>query len=139
MLSLLHKIRFSKTIMNRLFLLVFLLLCFLVNAIPGVAQLSSYMPRVNTVLTYNIRNATTDDGEVDFYDVVSTILRSEADYVALQELDSITGRSKGREVLRELAMLSGYYPVYGSSIDYDGGRYGSAVPPVRHRCHASGS
>ena len=91
--------------MNRLFLLVFLLLCFLVNAIPGVAQLSSYMPRVNTVLTYNIRNATTDGGEVDFHDVVSTILRSEADYVALQELDSITGRSKGRDVLRELAML----------------------------------
>lgn len=127
MLSLLHKIRFSKTIMNRLFLLVFLLLCFLVNAIPGVAQLSSYMPRVNTVLTYNIRNAITDDGEVDFYDVVSTILRSEADYVALQELDSITGRSKGRDVLRELAMLSGYYPVYGSSIDYDGGRYGIGI------------
>ena len=88
-----------------------------------MCQISALMPKVRTVLTYNVRNATTDDGQVDFADVVSVILRSNADFVALQELDSVTGRSKGKDVLREMALLSQYYPIYGPSIDYDGGRY----------------
>ena len=57
------------------------------------------MPKMKTVLTYNIRNATTDDGQVDFDDVVRTIHQTDADFIAIQELDSITGRSKGKDVL----------------------------------------
>lgn len=113
--------------MHRTFTLAFALLCSFVGALVGKAQVSPYMPKVKTVLTYNIRNATTDDGQVDFADVVATIQRADADFVALQELDSVTGRSKGKDVLRELALLSQYYPVYGSSINYDGGRYGLGI------------
>lgn len=90
-------------------------------------QEKHYMPKVTTLMSYNIRNATTDDGHTDFADVVSAIQKSGADFVALQELDSVTGRSGGKDVLRELALLSQYYPVYGPSIDYDGGKYGLGI------------
>ena len=108
------------------------MLCFLLNTVSSVGQTPVCMPKVKTVLTYNVRNATTNDGDVDFADVVSTILRSDADFVALQELDSVTGRSNGKDVLREIALLCQYYPTYGSSIDYDGGRYGVGILS-RHR------
>ena len=126
-LSLLDKMTPMNTIMYRKTSFAFVLLCFLVNAMPSMCQISALMPKVRTVLTYNVRNATTDDGQVDFADVVSVILQSNADFVALQELDSVTGRSNGKDVLREMALLSQYYPIYGSSIDYDGGRYGVGI------------
>jgi hypothetical protein len=63
-----------NTIMCRKTSFAFVLLCFLVNAMPSMCQISALMPKVRTVLTYNVRNATTDDGQVDFADVVSVIL-----------------------------------------------------------------
>lgn len=92
-----------------------------------VSYAQDYMPKVMTLMSYNIRNATTDDGRVDFDDVVSVISKYDADFVALQELDSVTGRSAGKDVLRELALLSQYYPIYGPSIKYDGGKYGLGI------------
>ena len=59
--------------MHRTLSLAFALLCSFVGALVGKAQVSPYMPKVKTVLTYNIRNATTDDGQVDFADVVATL------------------------------------------------------------------
>ena len=112
---------------RRFFVFLLALLCAFADALLVRAQVSPYMPEVRTVLTYNIRNATTDGGQVDFADVVATIRLADADFVALQELDSVTGRSKGKDVLRELALLSQYYPVYGSAIDYDGGKYGVGI------------
>ena len=92
-----------------------------------VSYAQDYMPKVMTLMSYNIRNATSDDGRVDFDDVVSVISKYDADFVALQELDSVTGRSAGKDVLRELALLSQYYPIYGPSIKYDGGKYGLGI------------
>lgn len=112
---------------RRFFVFLLALLCAFADALLVRAQVSPYMPEVRTVLTYNIRNATTDGGQVDFADVVATIRLADADFVALQELDSVTGRSKGKDVLRELALLSQYYPVYASAIDYDGGKYGVGI------------
>ncbi len=116
-----------KTFLCRIFLLVLVFLGTFVDVLVISAQPSPYFPKVQTVLTYNIRNATSDDGQVDFADVVSTIQQCDADFVALQELDSVTGRSKGKDVLRELAILSQYHLIYGSAIDYDGGRYGLGI------------
>jgi endonuclease/exonuclease/phosphatase family metal-dependent hydrolase len=107
--------------------LVLVLLCTFAYTLMAKAQHSPYMPPLKTVLTFNIRNATTDDGEADFADVVRTIHQTDADFIALQELDSVTHRSKGKDVLRELAILSRYYPTYGSSIDYDSGKYGLGI------------
>jgi endonuclease/exonuclease/phosphatase family metal-dependent hydrolase len=86
-----------------------------------------YAPKVRTLLSYNIRNAMNDDGNMDYADVVSTIQGCNADVVAIQELDSVTHRSNGRDVLKELALLSQYYPIYGASISYGGGKYGVGI------------
>lgn len=122
-----RKITSMNTVLRRTLALVLALLCTFATTLTTKAQHSPYMPPLKTVLTYNIRNATTDDGEVDFADVVRTIHQTDADFIALQELDSVTNRSKGKDVLRELAVLSRYYPIYCSSIDYDGGKYGLGI------------
>lgn len=112
---------------HRLCCVLALLFCMLFVPGASFAAAQDYIPKVVTLMSYNIRNATTDDGKVDFADVVSVIKSNDADFVALQELDSITGRSAGKDVLRELALLSQYSPVYGPSIKYDGGKYGLGI------------
>ncbi len=84
-------------------------------------------PRLRTVLTYNVRNAFTDEGRMDLDDVAATIRHSGADLVALQELDSVTGRSGGRYVLGELATRTDMHPAYAPAIGYDGGKYGIGI------------
>lgn len=116
--------------MKSLFLKVSLFFVFVsVSVVSAMASdvVSDYVPKVMTLMTYNIRNATADDGQTDFNEVVSVIRKYDADFVALQELDSVTNRSKGRHVLNELALLSQYFPVFGSAIDYDGGKYGLGI------------
>ena len=77
-----------NTVLRRTLAPVLALLCTFATTLTTKAQHSPYMPPLKTVLTYNIRNATTDDGEVDFADVVRTIHQTDADFIALQELDS---------------------------------------------------
>ena len=103
--------------------LVLLLACW---HAPLFAQIMDvdYTPATRTVMSYNIRNATNNNGVADFDNVATTILKHQPEVVALQELDSITNRSKQKDVLRELALLTQYYPIYGPTIDYDGGKYG---------------
>lgn len=105
-----------------------LLLCLLLYSITlgNFAQGTDFnpQPRLHTVLTYNIRNAFTNEGRMDLDDVAATIRKSGADHVALQELDSVTGRSSGLYVLGELAARTGMFPYYAPAINYDGGKYG---------------
>lgn len=84
-------------------------------------------PRQYTVLTYNVRNTLTDNGTMDLDDVASTIRSCGADFVALQELDSITKRTGRLYVLGELALRTGMYPCYAPAIKYDGGKYGIGI------------
>ncbi|HLP71552.1 MAG TPA: endonuclease/exonuclease/phosphatase family protein, partial [Bacteroidales bacterium] len=79
------------------------------------------------ILSYNIKNCIGMDGVVDYARVANVIKRANADIVAVQELDSATQRSKGVVVLNELARLTGMFPTYGASIDYQGGKYGVGV------------
>lgn len=112
-----------------------LLLCLLLcsAALGAFAQRGfDPQPRLHTVLTYNVRNAFTDDGSQDLDDVAATIRESGADYVALQELDSVTGRCGGKYVLGELAARTGMIPFYAPAIDYDGGKYGIGILSRQH-------
>lgn len=79
--------------------------------------------RVN-VLTYNIRNAIGMDGVRDYDRLADAIARTGADIVAVQEVDSVTGRSGGRYVLGEIGARALYHPCFSAAIDYDGGKYG---------------
>ena len=77
-----------------------------------------------TVMSYNIRNSTGMDNVRDFDRTAAVISAANPSVVAILEVDSITGRSKGTYVLGELAQRSGMQPFFAPAIDYDGGRYG---------------
>ena len=79
------------------------------------------------IMTYNVRHCTGMDMVLDYDRTAAVISRQQPDVVALQELDSMTGRSEQRYQLDELAIRTGYHSVFGSAIDYDGGKYGVGI------------
>lgn len=76
------------------------------------------------LMSYNVRNCMGLDGEISYDRVARVINEAAPDAVAVQELDSMTTRYQGQDVLRNLAERTGMYPVYVASIDYRGGKYG---------------
>ena len=86
------------------------------------------------VMSYNIRHCAGMDLVLNYDRTATIINKQQPDAVALQELDSMTGRSEQRYQLSELATRTAYYPVFGSAIDYDGGKYGVGIltrePPL---------
>ncbi len=79
------------------------------------------------LMSYNIRNGIGMDDQRDLQRVADVINACQADVIAVQEIDSMTARSGGRDVLGELAALTGMMPVYAPAIDYDGGKYGVGI------------
>lgn len=80
-----------------------------------------------TILSYNVRNCRGLDNSVNYQRVADAINKTNADIVALQELDSATTRSKGVSVLNELATLTGMVATYRASINFQGGKYGIGI------------
>jgi len=106
---------------------VFLLVCFSVLFFAGYSQTYPQQEKTIRVMSYNIQNGKGMDNIVDYQRIADVITQTAPDVVALQELDSVTNRSKGVDVLSRLAALSAMYPVYGASIPYDGGKYGIGI------------
>ena len=79
------------------------------------------------VMTYNVRHCAGMDLILDYDRTATVIAQQQPNVVALQELDSMTGRSEHRYQLDELARRLHYYPVFGSAIDFDGGKYGVGI------------
>lgn len=84
-------------------------------------------PRDIRVLSYNIHHGEGTDGEFDLERLAAVIRRLHPDLVALQEVDSCTGRSSGVDQAALLGTLTGMHAVFGKAMDYDGGGYGEAV------------
>ena len=101
--------------------------CFTAFIITIYAQ--SYPKQENTirVMSYNIQNGKGIDNVTDYQRIADVVANIAPDVVALQELDSVTNRSKGVDALEQLARLTAMYQVYGASINYDGGKYGIGV------------
>ena len=76
------------------------------------------------IMSYNIRNGRGMDDAANYQRTADVINKACPDLVAVQEIDSVTGRSGGKDVLRELAGLTFMHYVYAPAIDYDGGKYG---------------
>jgi len=79
------------------------------------------------ILSYNIRNAKGMDNITDYKRIATIITQSKASIIALQELDSVTQRSKGVDVLKELSKATGLYASYAAAIAFQGGKYGVGV------------
>ena len=106
---------------------IFLYLCFTTIFITGFSQTYPQTENTIRVMSYNVRNARGMDNNVDYQRIADVITGVSPDVVALQELDSVTNRSGGVDVLSRLAALSAMYPAYSASIQYDGGKYGIGV------------
>lgn len=79
------------------------------------------------IMSYNVRHCAGMDLMVDYDRTAEVIIKNQPDIVALQELDSMTGRSGRKYQLGELANRTNYYQVFGKAIDYDGGGYGVGI------------
>lgn len=79
------------------------------------------------VMTFNIHAGYGTDGKLDLARIAKTIRESDPDLVALQELDRKTKRSRGRDLLAELAELTEMKSAFGKAIDFQGGEYGVGV------------
>lgn len=79
------------------------------------------------VLSYNIHHGENVKGELNLQGIANVILATDADLVALQEVDSITVRTKKTDQLKELAAQTGMYIYFGKAMNYDGGGYGTGI------------
>ena len=79
------------------------------------------------LMSYNIRNAKGLDDVTDYDRIADVINRTSPDVIGIQELDSVTGRSSGVDVLDVLSRKTLMHQTYAASIDYDGGKYGIGV------------
>ena len=78
------------------------------------------------ILCYNIRNCKGSDNVTDYQRVANVISRCNADVVALQEVDSVTGRHP-LDLSKHLGDMTGHYATFGAAVNYSGGKYGVAV------------
>jgi endonuclease/exonuclease/phosphatase family metal-dependent hydrolase len=79
------------------------------------------------IMTFNIHHGEGLDGKLDLERVAKVIVDSGADIVGLQEVDRGVERTKSRDILKELADLTGLGYAFGKNIDLQGGDYGNAV------------
>lgn len=80
-----------------------------------------------TVVSYNIRHGEGMDGKTDYARIARHFLDQHADVVAVQEVDSVTGRSGGQDVLKRLADAAQMHPTFARAIAFDGGAYGVGI------------
>lgn len=79
------------------------------------------------IMSYNIRNCRGLDNIYDIQRTADVIRNSDADIIAIQEVDSVTRRSKGVDIADTLATLCKMHAYYSTAIEYDGGKYGVAI------------
>lgn len=77
-------------------------------------------------MSYNTHNCIGLDNVHDYNRIGQVIKSVNPNVVALQELDSVTGRI-GDYSLQELADVTGMHASYGPAIDYRGGKYGIGI------------
>lgn len=99
----------------------------LAGNLPATAQTPIQENNQLRIMSYNVRNGNGLDGTRSYRRIGDAIRKQRPQYVAIQEVDSMTGRSGHRDVLKELAIESGLYPTFGKAISFDGGSYGVGI------------
>lgn len=99
--------------------------------LPAVCCICTFQVQAQSnrlrILSYNVRNAKGMDGQVNYDRIASVIKEADPTVVALQELDSATKRSGGKDVLKEIADRVGMEHSFSASIDFNGGKYGIGI------------
>jgi len=78
-------------------------------------------------LCYNVRHCEGVDSIINYERIANIISTLDADFVALQELDSATKRSNGIYQVKELGDMLGMHSYFGASIPYSEGKYGIGI------------
>lgn len=79
------------------------------------------------ILTFNILHGATTQNTFDLDTIAHVINHSDADFVALQEVDFKTSRAQRYDLATELAIRTDRVPIFGRAMFYDGGEYGEAI------------
>lgn len=99
----------------------------LIALLLGMTLVSLGQNQQLQIMSYNVRHCAGMDMVVDYDRTAAVITQQQPDVIAIQELDSMTGRSGHRDQLGELAIRTGYHQVFGAAIDFDGGQYGVGI------------
>jgi len=129
MIILIPLIQFFHMKYSFMTLVVFLTTFIISPNIACTSQESDHVQYADTIkiLSYNVRNCKGLDTITDYKRVGDIISRINADFVAIQELDSATERSHQVVVLNELATQTKMFATYRASINYQGGKYGIGI------------
>lgn len=84
------------------------------------------------ILSYNIHHGEGVDKKLDLERIAKLISESDADIVALQEVDVNTSRSQHVDQAKKLATMTKMNFVFGPNIKFGGGKYGNAIL-TRHK------
>ncbi len=103
------------------------LLCIFLIATPCAPAAEDKENPVIRVMSYNIRHGVGMDKRLDIERIAGVIKESNADIVALQEVDQGVQRSGSRDLPAELAELTGMEVCFERNITFQGGAYGNAV------------
>lgn len=106
---------------------ILLILGFIVFVLPFISAMPVQEKNSIRLMSYNVRNARGLDNITDYQRIADVINSARPDIVAVQELDSVTGRSGGVDVLDVLSRKVLMFPTYAASIDYQGGKYGLGI------------
>lgn len=79
------------------------------------------------ILAYNVHHCRGMDGEINYERTARIISDLDADFVCLQELDSVTERSGGVNQVEILAKMTDMHASFGAAINFQGGAYGVGI------------
>ena len=79
------------------------------------------------LLSYNIHSGIGTDKVFDLERIADVIKSANPHVVSLQEVGKKTRRSRGVDIPKELARLTGMKLLFGPAISIDGGEYGNAI------------
>lgn len=87
-------------------------------------------------MSYNIHHGEGTDQALNLDRIATIINQAACDVVALQEVDSVTQRTSGMDMLRCLADQTLMYPTFAPTISYETGKYGIGIlskeKPIRN-------
>lgn len=98
-----------------------------ISLVLSIVAMSVLAMQPVKVATYNVRHLENNDGDISPQRVASWILANNPDVVLIQEIDSVTARSKGADQLSQLAKLTSLTPTFAAAIPFEGGSYGIGI------------
>lgn len=91
------------------------------------AQNEPQKSKIVRVLTFNIYHGETMKGDYNLDVIAKVINDANPDFVALQEVDFKTNRSKQYDLVTELGIRTKMCPLFAKAMNFRGGEYGEGI------------